>query len=59
MSIAQNMPKHENTQTETQRTREQELKDAVDRVQRHYGKDISAFFRDAHREAQQLEKRAR
>lgn len=32
--------------------RQRELREAIDRVYRKYGTDLSAFFRDAHREAQ-------
>lgn len=40
--------------------REKELRDAVDRVHRRYGTNLTAFYRDAHREAQrELEKKAR
>lgn len=40
--------------------REKELREAVERVYRVYGTDLSAFYRDAHRESQkELEKRTR
>jgi hypothetical protein len=45
------------SQSETERRRERELTEAVERVHRHYGNDLSAFYRDAHRESQNLEKR--
>jgi hypothetical protein len=40
--------------------RERALREAVDRVYRKYGTNLTAFYRDAHREAQKdAEKRAR
>jgi hypothetical protein len=40
--------------------REKELREAVERVYRRYGNNLTAFYRDAHRESQkELEKRAR
>jgi len=40
--------------------RERELREAVERVYRKYGTNLTAFYRDAHREAQrESEKRAR
>ena len=40
--------------------RQRELREAIDRVHRKYGTDLTAFFRDAHREAQrESEKSAR
>lgn len=32
--------------------RQRELREAIDRVYRKYGTNLTAFFRDAHREAQ-------
>lgn len=40
--------------------RDQELREAVERVYRRYGTNLTEFYRDAHREAQrESEKRAR
>jgi hypothetical protein len=40
--------------------RAKELREAVERVYRKYGTNLTAFYRDAHREAQRdSEKRAR
>lgn len=39
---------------------EKELRDAVERVYRRYGTNLTAFYRDAHREAQkEQEKKVR
>jgi hypothetical protein len=40
--------------------REKELREAVERVYRRYGNNLTAFYRDARRESQkELEKRTR
>jgi len=40
--------------------RQKELREAVERVYRKYGSNLTAFYRDAHREAQrESEKRTR
>jgi len=40
--------------------REKELREAVERVYRKYGTNLTAFYRDAHREAQrESEKKSR
>jgi hypothetical protein len=51
-----------NTENETRPSnkREAELREAVERVYRRYGTNLSAFYRDAHRESQKdIEKRSR
>jgi hypothetical protein len=57
------MPRHTKGATEDNKPlgkREKEVREALERVYRRYGTNLTAFYRDAHRDSQKdMEKRVR
>jgi hypothetical protein len=49
-------PKETKIEKPVSRKREKEFRDAVERVYRRYGRDLSAFFRDVKKENELLKK---